>query len=73
MCKGWNQTAAKKKVSVMPTYTYECLTCKTLTEKNIKMEQRDEAKCDSCNSLLKRKLDKPGMVWSPTRNNGHSF
>ena len=57
----------------MPTYTYYCEQCDINLEKMMKMQERDHAHCDKCNGTLKRKLDKPGMVWSPTRNNGHSF
>lgn len=58
----------------MPTYTYTCKDCTITIEKRVKMENRnDEAYCDACGGILSRKLDRPGMVWSPTRNNGYSF
>lgn len=57
----------------MPTYTYSCDTCSLTIEKIVKMEDRDNAVCDDCGNVLKRGLDRPGMVWSPTRNNGYSF
>lgn len=57
----------------MPTYTYSCDTCNVTVEKIIKMEDRDNAVCNDCGNVLRRGLDRPGMVWSPTRNNGYSF
>lgn len=56
----------------MPIYTYSCKTCDETVEKTVAMERRDMVKCFKCNSKLVRKIDKPGLVWSPTRNGGHS-
>lgn len=33
----------------------------------LKIEQRDNAICPDCGSRLIRNIDKPGMVWAPTR------
>ena len=55
----------------MPIYTYSCKTCDKTMEKTVAMERRDMLKCE-CGSKLVRKIDKPGLVWSPTRNGGHS-
>jgi putative FmdB family regulatory protein len=58
----------------MPIYSYKCKKCELTVERFVKMEDRDTAqKCDACGGSLSRGLDKPGMVWSPTRNNGYSF
>ena len=56
----------------MPIYTYSCKTCDETVEKTVAIERRDMVKCFKCNSKLVRKIDKPGLVWSPTRNGGHS-
>ena len=39
---------------------------------NQKMEQRDNARCPECGYSLIRGIDRPGLVWSPTRNGGYS-
>jgi putative FmdB family regulatory protein len=58
----------------MPLYTYQCKDCTLIIERRVAMEDRNQQqKCDACGGYLSRKLDKPGMVWSPTRNNGYSF
>jgi putative FmdB family regulatory protein len=57
----------------MPTYTYRCLDCDIISELMSKIEDRDQQSCYECKKALKRMLDKPGMVWSPTRNSGYSF
>lgn len=57
----------------MPTYTYKCQDCDIIRELLVKVDDRDKQTCDKCKMELKRMLDKPGMVWSPTRNNGYSF
>lgn len=57
----------------MPTYTYKCADCDIIRELLVKVDDRDKQVCNECKKNLKRMLDKPGMVWSPTRNNGYSF
>lgn len=58
----------------MPIYTFKCKDCTITVEKRVKMEERNDAiKCDACGGSLSRQLDRPGMVWSPTRNNGYSL
>ena len=56
----------------MPIYTYSCKTCDKTVEKNVSMERRDMVNCSECGYKLVRKIDRPGLVWSPTRNGGHS-
>lgn len=56
----------------MPSYTQKCLECDTTVVKISKIADRDEQVCDTCGSPLKRQMDTPGMVWSPTRNGGYS-
>jgi putative FmdB family regulatory protein len=56
----------------MPIYTYYCPACDTDHEKMIAMQNRDDAQCDKCGYRMIRGIDRPGMVWSPTRNGGHS-
>ena len=56
----------------MPTYSYYCLACDQDTSKFCKIERRDDQICRSCGNRLVRQIDKPGMVWSPTRNGGFS-
>lgn len=56
----------------MPAYTYSCKTCDEIVEKIVSIERRDMVKCSKCQSKLVRKIDRPGLVWSPTRNGGHS-
>jgi len=56
----------------MPTYTYTCINCDKTVEQMVKMEHRDDAFCDTCGYKLIRGIDRPGMVWSPTRNGGYS-
>ena len=56
----------------MPLYTYTCLTCDSDYEIISKIEQRDNAMCPNCGARLIRNIDRPGLVWSPTKNGGHS-
>lgn len=56
----------------VPTYTYTCVTCDKRIERLQPMEQRDNAYCHECGYKLIRGLDRPGLVWSPTRNGGYS-
>jgi hypothetical protein len=56
----------------MPIYTYTCLNCDKDYELMVPMEDRDKQPCKNCDHMLKRGVDRPGWVWSPTRNGGHS-
>lgn len=51
----------------MPLYTFTCLECDKSYELMIKMEERDNAICPDCGVRLIRNIDKPGLVWAPTR------
>jgi putative FmdB family regulatory protein len=57
----------------MPLYTYFCKQCDEKKERIVSISVRDNVYCDICEMNMQRLLDTPGMVWSPTRNNGHSF
>lgn len=57
----------------MPLYTYYCSACDEGTEKIVSIDSRDSQMCESCGYRLVRNLDRPGMVWSPTRNGGYSL
>jgi len=57
----------------MPIYTYFCKHCNKEQEKIASISVRDNIFCIVCEMKMDRLLDTPGMVWSPTRNNGHSF
>lgn len=56
----------------MPLYTYYCVNCDDNVEILCKISERDEQYCLQCESKLERAIDRPGMVWSPTRNGGYS-
>lgn len=57
----------------MAMYTYYCQTCDDLKELiQIPMEARDRQDCRNCGHKLVRQWDLPGLVYSPTRNGGHS-
>ena len=56
----------------MPIYTYTCVYCNVIAEKMIPMIQRDQQTCTACGHQMIRGIDRPGLVWSPTRNNGYS-
>lgn len=56
----------------MPLYTYTCINCDRTSEKMMAMLDRDNARCDDCGYSLIRNIDRPGLVWSPTKNGGHS-
>jgi putative FmdB family regulatory protein len=51
----------------MPLYTYTCMECNEDHEIIQKIENRDNALCPSCGHRLVRNIDRPGMVWAPTR------
>ncbi|CAB4146022.1 CxxC_CxxC_SSSS, putative regulatory protein, FmdB family [uncultured Caudovirales phage] len=56
----------------MPTYSYTCIQCDKDLERMTKIDYRDNQFCDTCGFRLARTIDRPGMVWSPTRNGGYS-
>lgn len=56
----------------MPLYTYTCVTCDYTEVLPSKIDARDEQWCQKCGYRLIRSVDRPGLVWSPTRNGGHS-
>lgn len=56
----------------MPIYTYTCVTCDQESEKMIPVSDRDIQMCATCGYKLIRNMDRPGLVWSPTRNGGYS-
>lgn len=57
----------------MPLYTYVCMSCDTDLELIVSIADRDSQRCEECGYNLVRSIDRPGMVWSPTRNNGYSL
>jgi predicted nucleic acid-binding Zn ribbon protein len=58
---------------MMPIYSYYCMAEDRLYELiQIPIDKRDDQVCRKCGSRLVRQHDLPGMVWSPTRNGGHS-
>ena len=57
----------------MPLYTYSCINCDTDIELMCSISLRDDQMCDACGARLLRLIDRPGMVWSPTRNGGYSL
>lgn len=51
----------------MPTYQYKCLTCATEFDRlNVPVDERDEQRCETCDSPLKRVIVFKGMTWAPT-------
>jgi putative FmdB family regulatory protein len=54
-------------MEVMPLYTYYCNVCDKDLEVISSIEKRDTQKCDSCGYSLIRNIDRPGLVWAPTR------
>lgn len=57
----------------MPMYTYTCPVCDEQYSKIVKIEERNDQFCEDCGYRLIRNIDRPGMVWSPTRNGGYSL
>lgn len=57
----------------MPLYTYYCPACDSDVEVMSSIEKRDSQMCEVCGYHLVRNIDRPGMVWSPTRNGGFSL
>jgi len=56
----------------MPTYSYTCIECDKDLERMTKIDYRDNQFCEICGFRLARTIDRPAMVWSPTRNGGYS-
>jgi hypothetical protein len=56
----------------MPTYTFACLDCDKEFDKNTSYEKINEVICESCGYRTRRVYSFTGIVWSPTRNSGHS-
>lgn len=57
----------------MPIYTYSCINCDKDEERITNISSRDDQSCEDCGYKLFRSIDRPGMVWSPTRNGGYSL
>lgn len=55
----------------MPIYDYYCEECKGIISRNVSVIFREDQTCD-CGRELKRQWSFQGVVWSPTRNGGHS-
>lgn len=55
----------------MPMYTYYCYQCDVEHEQVKLIAERDNATCPVCSNHVIRKLDVPGMVWSPTKSGGN--
>jgi len=54
-------------MEIMPLYSYTCLACDRTAEIITKIESRDSAFCSNCGNRLIRNIDRPGLVWAPTR------
>jgi putative FmdB family regulatory protein len=54
----------------MPTYTFRCEKCSAELERIVKIDDRDNQNCESCDSKLVRGIDRPGAVWAPTSSSG---
>lgn len=57
----------------MPLYTFYCKVCDLDVELIASISLRDSQTCEKCGYRLVRSIDRPGMVWSPTRNGGYSL
>jgi putative FmdB family regulatory protein len=55
----------------MPMYTYYCHACDRDQEQIKPIAKRDTALCSTCGHRVYRKVDVPGMVWSPTKSGGN--
>lgn len=56
----------------MPLYSYVCENCGLEDERIVYIANRDEQRCSQCTTLLTRKIDRPGLVWSPTASRKYS-
>lgn len=54
----------------MPLYTYWCPSCDTDQERQSKIADRDNQKCEPCGNRMVRAVDIPGGVWAPTSGKG---
>jgi putative FmdB family regulatory protein len=54
-------------MEVMPLYTYTCIECEENHEIINSITERDNTICPKCGMRLIRNIDRPGMVWAPTR------
>lgn len=54
----------------MANYDYVCVTCNNEEERNVPMDDRENQRCNYCNSELKRVFSFRGVVWAPTSTNG---
>lgn len=57
----------------MPLYSYYCMACDKGLDRLSSIAHRDDQMCEECGFRLLRGIDRPGMVWSPTRNGGYSL
>lgn len=51
----------------MPLYTYYCSICDNTKDMLANISDRDSQNCRECGSKLLRGIDRPGLVWAPTR------
>jgi putative FmdB family regulatory protein len=54
-------------MDLVPLYTFTCIECDRQYELMLKILERDNAVCPDCGLRLIRNVDKPGLVWAPTR------
>jgi putative FmdB family regulatory protein len=57
----------------MPNYEYTCAgDCSGTFEKIVVIEERNNQVCPKCGARADRVMSFSGIVWSPTKNGGHS-
>jgi len=56
----------------MPTYEFICMACNNDFDKNVSYNDIENVVCEKCGYQAKRMYSFTGLVWSPTRNSGHS-
>lgn len=49
----------------MPLYDYWCTDCKEASERNVKVDERENQYC-KCGNHLTREITFKGVVWAPT-------
>lgn len=54
----------------MPLYTYYCPAHDEEVVRLVKIDERDNQRCDECGYRLVREIDRPGGVWAPTSGRG---
>lgn len=54
----------------MPNYSYVCVNCDTDEDRIVKIEDRDEQRCDRCGYRLNRIFAFDGIVWAPSSTGG---